>query len=132
MELLYFISGILTVGVIYGVILLRNIKSSHAELLEKNQLQSNISSLRLGETMVEVNSIRELIIDIQSNMEKDQYQNLSKINKDIESLRGITLDTKSKLEFAMGSSDKNFSSVFSEIQQLKTNFKALSQDNFIR
>jgi hypothetical protein len=132
MELLYFISGILTVGVIYGVILLRNIKSSHAELLEKNQLQSNISSLRLGETMVEVNSIRELIIDIQSNMEKDQYQNLSKINKDIESLRSITLDTKSKLEFAMGSSDKNFSSVFSEIQQLKTNFKALSQDNFIR
>jgi hypothetical protein len=132
MELLYFISGILTVGVIYGVILLRNIKSSHAELLEKNQLQSNISSLRLGETMVEVNSIRELIVDIQSNMEKDQYQNLSKINKDIESLRSITLDTKSKLEFAMGSSDKNFSSVFSEIQQLKTNFKALSQDNFIR
>jgi hypothetical protein len=89
MELLYFISGILTVGVIYGVILLRNIKSSHAELLEKNQLQSNISSLRLKETMDEINSIRELIVDIQSNMEKDQYQNLSKINKDIESLRGI-------------------------------------------
>jgi hypothetical protein len=132
MELLYFISGILTVGVIYGVILLRNIKSSHAELLEKNQLQSNISSLRLGETMDEINSIRELIVDIQSNMEKDQYQNLSKINKDIESLRGTTLDTKSKLEFTMGSNDKNFSSVFSEIQQLKTNFKALSQDNFIR
>jgi hypothetical protein len=132
MELLYFISGILTVGVIYSVILLRNIKSSHAELLEKNQLQSNISSLRLGETMDEINSIRELIVDIQSNMEKDQYQNLSKINKDIESLRGTTLDTKSKLEFAMGSNDKNFSSVFSEIQQLKTNFKALSQDNFIR
>ena len=132
MELLYFISGILTVGVIYGVILLRNIKSSHAELLEKNQLQSNISSLRLKETMDEINSIRELIVDIQSNMEKDQYQNLSKINKDIESLRGTTLDTKSKLEFTMGSNDKNFSSVFSEIQQLKTNFKALSQDNFIR
>jgi hypothetical protein len=88
MELLYFISGILTVGVIYGVILLRNIKSSHAELLEKNQLQSNISSLRLKETMDEINSIRELIVDIQSNMEKDQYQNLSKINKDIEGLRG--------------------------------------------
>jgi hypothetical protein len=38
--------------------------------------------------MDEINSIRELIVDIQSNMEKDQYQNLSKINKDIEGLRG--------------------------------------------
>ena len=132
MELIYFISGILTVGVIYGVILLRTIKSSHAELLNKTKHESDILFLRFGETIDEIDGIKILIQDIQYNMEKDQYQNLSKINKDIENLRDITLDTKSKFEFAMGSNDKNFSSVFSEIQQLKTNFKALSQDNFIR
>ncbi|NDG90076.1 MAG: hypothetical protein EBY59_05420 [Proteobacteria bacterium] len=37
-----------------------------------------------------------------------------------------------KIKFASGANDKNFGNVFSEIQQIKKNFKALSQDNFIR
>lgn len=65
-------------------------------------------------------------------MEKDQYENLGNINKRMGELDKISKDNLDKIKFAGQSSDKNFSTVFSEIQQIKKNFKALSQDNFIR
>jgi uncharacterized phage infection (PIP) family protein YhgE len=132
MELLYFISGILSVGVLYGVWLLRSVKSSHTELLSSFTKSQYISSTRRAELRDEVEDIRTMIKDIQSNMEKDQYESVSGINKRIKELDTIVYDILDKVKFASGANDKNFSNVFSEIQQIKQNFKALSQDNFIR
>ena len=132
MELLYFISGILSVGVVYGVKLLRTVKSSHTELLNTFNKSQYISSTRRAELGERLNDLEILIKDIQTNMEKDQYESLSNINKSIGELDRIARDNLDKIKFASGANDKNFSNVFSEIQQLKQNFKALSQDNFIR
>lgn len=132
MELLYFISGILSVGVVYGVKLLRTVKSSHADLLARSQSQSNISSIRFEDFREELGDLNYLVMDIQKKMEKDQYESVSGINKRIKELDTIVYDTLDKVKFSSGANDKNFSNVFSEIQQLKQNFKALSQDNFIR
>ncbi len=128
MELLYFISGVLSVGVVYGVKLLRSIKSSHTELLARHQSQSNISSIRNIESKEELEALRILIGDIQANMEKDQYESLSGISKRIKELDTVTYSTLDKVQFASKSNDKNFGTVFSEIQQLKNNLKALGQD----
>ena len=132
MELLYFIGGILSVGVIYGIKLLSTIKSSHTELLARYQSQSNISSIRNADLDDQLDSLKLLIGDIQVNMEKDQYENLGNINKRIKELDTITYGNLEKIKFASQSNDKTFSNIFSEIQQIKKNFKALSQDNFIR
>lgn len=132
MELLYFISGILSVGITYGIILLRNVKSSHTELLKKHQSQLNISSIRFDEYRDELDDLNILLVDIQGKMEKDQYESVSEINKEIKALSTSLNETIGRMDFAMKSNDKNFSTVFSEVQQLKKNFKALSQDNFIR
>ena len=83
MELIYFISGILTVGVVYGVILLRSVKSSHTELLSSFNKSSYISSTRRAELREELDDIKVMIMDIQSNMEKDQYESLTEINRRI-------------------------------------------------
>ncbi len=80
MEILYFIAGILSVGVVYGVTLLRSVKSSHTEMLERHQSQSNISSIRSIDVDEAIEDLRLLVNDIQSNMEKDQYESLSEIN----------------------------------------------------
>lgn len=128
MELLYFISGILSVGVVYGIILLRTVKSSHTDLLARHQSQSNISSIRNIESKEELEALRILIGDIQANMEKDQYESLSGINKRIKELDTVAYSTLDKVQFASKSNDKNFGTVFSEIQQLKNNLKALGQD----
>ena len=132
MELLYFISGVLSVGVLYGIKLLRSVKSSHTGLLARYQSQSNISSIRFDEFKEELEDLKLLLGDIQDKMEKDQYESVSEINKRIERLDILLKNTISKAEFASQSNDKNFTTSFSEIQQLKKNFKALSQDNFIR
>ena len=132
MELLYFIGGILSVGVVYGVKLLRTVKSSHADLLARSQSQSNISSIRFDDFKVELEDLNYLVMDIRKKMEKDQYESVSGINKRIKELDTIVYDILDKVKFASEANNKNFSNVFSEIQQLKQNFKALSQDNFIR
>jgi len=128
MELLYFISGILSVGVLYGVILLRNVKSSHTDLLARFQSQSNISSLREADKLGKIEGLNTLVMDIQSNMEKDQYENLSSINKELESLSNLANETKSKLGESNAVLNKNITDAFNEIMQLKNNLKALSQD----
>ena len=128
MELLYFISGVLSVGVLYGVKLLRSVKSSHTDLLSSFNKSSHISSARRADLREEIEDIKTLIIDIQANMEKDQYESLSSINKRIKELDAVAYDNVSKLKFAGESNDKNFGTVFSEIQQLKNNLKALGQD----
>ena len=133
MELLYFISGVLSVGVLYGVRLLRGVKSSHTELLARYQSQSNISSIRFDEFRDELEDLKVLSIDIQDKMEKDQYESVSEINKRIERLDKMLKDTISKAEFASQSNEKNFGTVFTELGQVKQTVKVMSQDpNFTR
>ena len=71
-------------------------------------------------------------MDIQANMEKDQYAALSEINKEISEVTALTDSTNNRL----GDTDKKFTNnirdILNEIQQLKVNVKALSEDpNFL-
>ncbi len=128
MELIYFISGILTVGVIYGVVLLRAVKSSHTNLLAKYQSQSNISSIRYGDMDEELKGLKILIGDIQSKMEKDQYENLSEINKRIKELDEVAYKNTETIKKSNQVFNKNVTDAFNEITQLKQNIKILGQD----
>ena len=128
MELLYFISGVLSVGVLYGVRLLRLIKSSHTELLARHQSQSNISSMRSIDVDEAIEDLRLLVSDIQSNMEKDQYESLSEINGKLRN--GILLAEANNRKIADNARvfNKNVTDAFTQIQQLRNNIKTLAQD----
>ncbi len=128
MELIYFISGILTVGVVYGIILLRAVKSSHTELLERYQSQSNISSMRSIDVDEAIEDLRLLVKDIQSSMEKDQYENLGNINKRIKELDTVVYGNVDKIKQSNQVFNKNVTDAFNEITQLKQNLKILGQD----
>ena len=80
MELIYFISGILTVGVVYGVRLLSKVKSSHTELLAKYQSHSNISSIRYSEMGDMIEEMKVYVGDIQGKLSKDSYKETVKLN----------------------------------------------------
>tara|TARA_R110000772_G_scaffold196651_1_gene307417 strand:+ start:565 stop:972 length:408 start_codon:yes stop_codon:yes gene_type:complete len=127
MELLYFISGILSVGTIYGIILLRTIKSSHDDLLARHQSQSNISSIRFSEVVDDMDSLNDLVRDIQSGMEKDQYENLAKINTDLKMVSELANATNNRLGEVNKVMQKTTSDVFTQIQQLKSNLKQAIQ-----
>ncbi len=127
MELLYFISGILSVGIIYGITLLRTIKSSHDDLLARHQSQSNISSIRFSEVVDDMNSLNNLVRDIQSGMEKDQYENLAKINTDLKMVSELANATNNRLGEVNKVMQKTTSDAFTQIQQLKSNLKQAIQ-----
>ena len=128
MELLYFISGILSVGILYGIRLLRSVKSSHADLLARHQSQSNISSIRNADLDDQLDNLKLLIGDIQANMEKDQYAALSEINKRIKELDTVAYGNGSKIEQSNKVFNKNVTDAFNEIMQLKNTIKFMAQD----
>ena len=128
MELLYFISGILTVGVLYGIKLLRTVKSSHTDLLTRYQSQSNISSIRNADLDDQLDDLKLLIGDIQSKMEKDQYESLTEINKQIKKLGEDVFLNSQNLKQSNQVFNKNVTDAFSEINGLKQNIKGLLQD----
>ena len=128
MELLYFISGILTVGVLYWIKLLRTVKSSHTDLLARYQSQSNISSIRYGDLSDDLKTVEELVMDISSKMEKDQYESLTEINKQIKKLGEDVFLNSQNLKQSNQVFNKNVTDAFSEINGLKQNIKGLLQD----
>ena len=132
MELIYFISGILTVGVVYGVNLLRHVKSSHTDLLDKYQSQSNISSLRYSEMGEMVDEMRLYVNDIQAKLEKDSYKEIVTLKKKLDNNSKEVKDLKDKLNIDINTADRSFSKVFNEIQTVKSQVKKLGEDpNFI-
>lgn len=128
MELLYFISGILTVGVVYGVVLLRKVKSSHTELLKKYQSQSNISSIRESDFEVKIKDLNTLLLDIQGKMEKDQYASISEINERIKFLEGLISKNTQNTNNAANTFNKDIAEAFSQINQLKRNLNKIGED----
>lgn len=128
MELLYFISGVLVVGIGYGVKLLLSVRSSHTELLERHQSQSNIFSIRSLELNEELGDLKLLIGDIQNNMEKDQYENLSKLNNKTERILGLVNNNTNSHKVV----EAEFQNIKNEIHSVKMNIKGLSEDpNFL-
>ena len=128
MEILYFIAGILSVGIIYGIILLRSVKLSHTDLLARHQSQSNISSMRSVDVDEAIEDLRLLVNDIQSNMEKDQYESLAGINVKIEEISSLAVANNKRLGESNKVFNKNITDVTTQIQQLRGNIKALGQD----
>ena len=128
MEILYFIAGVLSVGIVYGITLLRSVKSSHTEMLARHQSHLNISSIRSIDVDEAIEDLRLLVNDIQSNMEKDQYESLSEINGKLRD--GILLAEANNRKIADNAKvfNRNVTDAFTQIQQLRNNIKALGQD----
>ena len=131
MELIYFISGIITVGVVYGVVLLRKVKSSHADILTRYQSQSNISSIRYAELEDEIKSAGRLIAEVEIQMEKDQYKNLSELNTKLSGLDKAIGGVAKELKVSKLSYENRFVDLFNQIGQIKYNLNKIKDPNEI-
>ena len=132
MELLYFICGILSVGITYAVVLLKKNQSNYHDALARLQHHQNISSIRNNEMVEKMEDIERLVLDIQTNMEKDQYKSLSKINKQLSDINDRVEFNSKKIDDSTNASTKTASDAFNEIQQIKNRLKVLGEDpNFL-
>ena len=76
--------------------------------------------------------VEDMMIDIQSNMEKDQYKNLSKINERLKALDELANANSTRISESNTVNTKTMTDAFNEIQQIKNNLKALGEDpNFL-
>ena len=128
MEILIYISGLLTAfGMVIGVIAFK-LNKKYIDLLKKTQSISNISSIRNAENNTKLGDLEVLISDIQNTMEKDQYESLSEINGKLRD--GILLAEANNRKIGENAKvfNKNVTDAFTQIQQLRGNIKALSQD----
>ena len=84
--------------------------------------------MRMSDVNEATEDLRLLVNDIQSNMEKDQYESLSEINGKLRD--GILLAEANNRKIADNAKvfNKNVTDAFTQIQQLRNNIKALGQD----
>lgn len=112
--------------------LLRTVKSSHTELLARYQSQSNISSIQRVELEESLEDVRLMIIDVQKQMEKDQYENLSNINKRVSEMDKILSDVGVKITRMQDETENVVNRLASDIVTVRNNIKGLSEDpNFL-
>ena len=77
--------------------------------------------------------MEELTKDIQSKLEKDQYESIAGINKELAELHGKFNNFRDEVGIAAVTNEKNFGTVFTELGQVKQTVKVMSQDpNFTR
>lgn len=128
MELMYFISGILVAGTTYAIVLLKRNQSNYKDALARLQSHQNISSIRYANLEDEIKTAGHLIADVQAEMEKDQYESVSEINKKIDEVGNMAYKNKENIKVDKAFYEENFKTVYNELQQLKLNVKTLSQD----
>jgi len=128
MELLYFISGVLSIGTVYAIVLLRKNQSNYHDALARLQSFQNISSIRHRELDEDLKNLKDVSNDLLSKLEKDQYSSVAEINKELGMVRKLANATNNKLGESNQVFNKNINDVLREIQQIKTNIKILGQD----
>lgn len=127
MEFLYFINGIMFIGVLYGVFHAKNIKSLNEKLIEQNQLIKNQTTIKYTEIQESVGDVIDLVARIEDEMVKDQYANFSQTNKKMEELETKVTQLLNSLTQLTKESQDNIGKAFSEISQIKTIIKAIQQ-----
>jgi len=133
MELLYFISGILSAGITYAILLLRKNQTHYTDALASLQSFKNVSSIRLLEVNEDLDRLTEFITEVKINMEKDQYGSVSEINKKMGEVTKMTQAMNVRISENQKILETNISRTSVEINTMRNNLKQLSQDpNFIR
>lgn len=113
---LSFINGMVLLATVYYVITIHKTKVAYESMLEQ---QSSLQAKQSYENQLlreKAEGMELLIMDIQSNMEKDNYSDLSKINDKIRTLEAI-LENHSKSWQAEQMFEKKVQESLSNIKQ---------------
>jgi hypothetical protein len=128
MEILIYISGLLTTFIAVLLVSAIKINRKYNLLLDSNQHISNISSIQNGEMREQIDDMRLLMVDIQNTMEKDQYESLSGINKELKVMSELAVSNNRKIGENAKVFNQNIVDLMNQITLCKGQIKALGQD----
>tara|TARA_B110000503_G_scaffold58432_1_gene93449 strand:- start:2483 stop:2893 length:411 start_codon:yes stop_codon:yes gene_type:complete len=128
MEILIYISGLLTTLIAALIVVSTKLNRKYGELLESNQSISDTSFIRMAYTEEQLEILQETMKDIQDTMKKDQYESLSGINKELDTTGKLALSNNRKIGENAKVFNKNITDILTEIQQINKRIKIVSQD----
>ena len=130
MEILFFINGMLTLMVV-GITYVNLKLKSKIDDFEADLVDQQYDSVDNYNTFKKyINDHKLELINIQTKLNTDEYQNISKLSSKVSELNEITLAANKKVDDLGREHEKQTSALFSEIQQLKNNLKGLNQNDF--
>ena len=135
MDILYFINGILSTIIVYaGFYAIRTQKQYKTVLhqLDAIKSQNTLQNARFNDNLKECNSstlsLEESVEKVTTQMKEDSYTDITEVNKQLEKLEAKVGKIQQDLFFTSGNVEKQNTVLFSEVQQLKNNIKALGAD----
>ena len=133
MELIYFILGLLTAAVLYGVYLLHRVYKSHTEVLAHNQTVINHSSIEYAQTREELRELESYIQLVKENMEKDSYQSIVDLKKEVDLTSRLAMDVSNNLTQFTRVVNDDLGKHYTRLNDLGNKINSLSQDpNFLQ
>ena len=128
MELIYFISGVITVGAVYSAVYLRTVKSQYNDLLASLQSSLNISSIRDGENKDKLDELNQYIQDVNITLQKDNYTGVTELNKELESQKELFYKAQQRTDKFVVQTEVEIKKLYNELQNTKAMIRALKED----
>lgn len=128
MELLFFISGVLSVAWLHGVFQIRKIQRKYTEVLASLQHTSNISSLRYGETNEKLDETNLYIQDVKSSLESDTYTGINDVGKRLTEFETSFKSVTDRNNNFINTTEGEVRKLYGEIQITQAMIRALKED----
>ena len=128
MELLFFISGVLSVAWLHGVYQIRKIQREYTEVLASLQHTSNISSLRYGETNEKLDETNLYIQDVKSSLESDTYTGINDVGKRLTEFETSFKSVTDRNNNFINTTEGEVRKLYGEIQITQAMIRALKED----
>ena len=128
MELVYFISGVVTVGAVYSAVYLRSMKSKYEDLLASLQSSSNISSIRDAENGEKMEELNQYIRDVKETLKQDSYAGINELNEKLKTQQDTFIQTTQRNNQFISTTDGEIKKIYNEIQNTKAMIRALKED----
>ena len=128
MELLFFISGVLSVAWLHGVFQIRKIQREYTEVLASLQHTSNISSLRYGETNEKLDETNLYIQDVKSSLESDTYTGINDVGKRLTEFETSFKSVTDRNNNFINTTEGEVRKLYGEIQITQAMIRALKED----
>jgi len=128
MELVYFISGIVTVGAVYSAVYLRSVKSKYEDLLASLQSSSNISSIRDAENKEELGNLNQYIREVKEKLTEDSYAGITDLTKTIDKNNNTFVGAQQRTNQFINTTENEIKKLYGEIQNTQAMIRALKED----
>ena len=135
MELLYFISGVLTVGLGYGVWFFKQIKTEHQNLLSQNRVlekMQDLMEMKMLEVGARVETVDDQNRELIDRINVSTFQSTTELKKRVDDFDILIDSLSTKVTNSNKLTEHSMSKILSDYQQVRSIIKSLKEDpNFL-